>query len=209
MGKGLDMKNYILLAGCGFFLLSGHAPALAGNLDAEIQQKLDYIMKTEDDVEKANVRIEVEPKNVENRKGIDFSEFDTNKDGVFEKEEVGEKLFTVFDRDKNGVIDNREMKKVGLKVYSTMSKRTIETIDYHSPDKEQVKRVSEEEFIQASNLIKFDQNEDGLSPLDFLGMSFNQVNVNNHDSVIDLYEWKRAYAQTVRPLHMESFHYND
>lgn len=200
-----------LLAGASLFFLMSPAGAIAAdtNIDTEIQRKLNYLLKTEDDVKSASVKIEVTPNAPSDTNHIDFSEFDINKDGVFEKEEVGEKLFSVFDRDKNGVIDNREMKKVGLRVYTPMKKKIIETVEYNDEGKEQKTTMTEEDFIKESQLIKFDKNGDGLSPLDFLDMPFNHVNVNRRDSVIDLYEWKRAYAKTVKPLHMESFHYNN
>lgn len=199
-----------LLLGCtALIVLALPYQVSASDLDSELQQELDSIMQTEQDVKKASVRIEIAPKDISDLKGIDFSEFDINKDGVFERDEVGEKLFTVFDRDKNGVIDNLEMKKVSLKIKTPMEKKTIAVIDYRIPGKEQATRVSQEEFLQESKLAKFDKEGDGLSPLDFLEMPFNQVNVNDHDSVIDLYEWKRAYAATVKPLHMESFNYNN
>ncbi len=202
------IKTYAL-TGAAFFVMASFMPANAKNLDAELKQKLDTIMQTEQDVSKASVQIEVAPQNNSNTNGIDFTEFDLNKDGIFERDEVGERLFTVFDRDKNGVIDNLEMKKVSLKVRTPMEKTTVAVIDYQTPGKEQVTRVSQEEFLQESRLIKFDKDGDGLSPLDFLEMPFNQVNVNRHDSVIDMYEWKRAYAASVKPLHMESFSYNN
>lgn len=172
----------------------------------EVEERLDYLVETEDDVKRAKVKVEVEA-NENERHGIDFTEFDVNKDGVYEKSEVGEKLFTIFDRDGNEVIDNREMKKIGLKVHSKMKKRRIETVEYHSDGKEQKKTISEEDFIRESKLIKFDQDEDGLSPLDFLGMTFYRVDVND-DGVIGMYEWQRAYAESIRPLHEERFNYN-
>ncbi|HRK97423.1 MAG TPA: hypothetical protein PLE43_02980 [Alphaproteobacteria bacterium] len=204
----MNKTNKILIAGAALFILGGVGSSYAKDFSAEIEQRLDVIKQTEKDMKTATVRVEVAPKDASGRESIDFSEFDINHDGVFEREEVGEKLFTIFDKDKNGVIDNLEMKKIGLRVYSPMQKKTIETVDYTTPGKEQRISVTEEEFIQQSKLIKFDKEEDGLSPIDFLGMPFNQVNVKN-DGVIDLYEWKRAYAASVKPLHIESFQYND
>ncbi|MCC6597762.1 MAG: hypothetical protein IT559_03115 [Alphaproteobacteria bacterium] len=205
----MALLRFGAFVGVVFLMAAGVVPhAQAKDLDAEIQQKIDTIMRTEDNVKDVTVRVEVAPKNANVKDGIDFSEFDTNHDGVYERDEVGEKLFTIFDRDGNQVIDNLEMKKVGLKVYMPMEKTTISVVDYSIPGKEQARTVTQEEFVQASKLIKFDKNQDGLTPLDFLEMPFNQVNVKN-DGVIDLQEWKRAYASSVRPLHMESFHYNN
>ena len=99
-------------------------------------------------------------------------------------EEVGEKLFEVFDGDGNQVIDNLEIKKPRLVVFRHMEKRHIETIDYHTESKSTKKNISHQEFLEKSKLSRFDKNEDGLSPLDFLEMPFNQVNVKD-DAVID------------------------
>ena len=200
----------IALTGVTFVLLMGSVPVKAAeDLGPEIEQRLDTIMKTEEGVDKASVRIEVAPKGAINQNSIDFSDLDLNKDGIFARDEVGEKLFTIFDRDGNGVIDNIEMKRISLKVRAPMEKTTIETIDYRTPGKEQTTRISHEEFLKESKLARFDKEKDGLSPLDFLEMSFYQVNVNRTDGVIDLYEWKRAYAESVKPMHMESFIYNN
>lgn len=173
----------------------------------ELKAKAEHVLRSEPGAKQVKVRVEVEPKSVSNHTRINFSELDINKDGVFSREEVGEKLFEVFDRDGNQVIDNLEMKRVGLITLSPMTKKTIETIDYHSTGTPQKVRVNEEEFYSKSKLSMFDKNDDGLSPLDFLDMSFNKVDVRR-DNVIDLYEWKRAYAVSVKRKHEEDFNYN-
>lgn len=174
----------------------------------ELKAKAEQVLRDEQGAKQVKVRVEIEQKSVSNRTRINFSELDINQDGVFSREEVGEKLFEVFDRDGNQVIDNIEMKRVGLITLAPMTKKTIETIDYHSSETPQKVRVSEEEFYRKSKLGMFDKNDDGLSPLDFLEMRFNKVDVRR-DGVIDLYEWKRAYAASVKRMHEEDFNYND
>jgi len=207
------MKPVTALISCAFIaiLASASLTAHAQNAvtDAQVQQKAEQILE-EENAKKVFVEVEVTPKleTNENVNFIDFTQFDINQDGVLSRDEVGETLFYVFDKDKNSLIDNIEMKKVGIIALTPMTKTTLEIIDYGSARKPQKTVVSEEDFLEQSQLAKFDKDNDGLSPLDFLGMSFNAVNVHD-DGVIDLYEFQRAYAKSVRPLHEESFMYND
>lgn len=198
-------KLYITAASVALLMVS--AP-YASAQDDKLQARADEIIRLEPDAKRVQVREEVEPVKKKGRKSINLTEFDLNKDGVLSKDEVGERLFKLFDRDRNHLIDNREMKKVGLITLSPMKRKHIEIVDYHSADKPSKTTVTEEEFLQRSRLIEFDKDEDGLSPLDFLGMHFNQVDVRR-DGVIDLYEWKRAYAASVKPKHAEQFNYNN
>ncbi|MGB1077460.1 MAG: hypothetical protein ACPG05_04060, partial [Bdellovibrionales bacterium] len=138
---------------------------------------------------------------------VNLDQFDMNGDGTLAKDEVGEKLFELFDRDGNDVIDNVEMKEPNLMVFVPTKKTTVEVIDYQEEDKPLKANVTHEEFLQTSQLSRFDGNADGLSPLDFLGLPFSEVNVKE-DFVIDLAEWKRAYAQSVKPEHIENYRYN-
>lgn len=190
-------------------LLSSSSMAYAGNIDGDaLQKEAEEILKTEPGAKEVTIKVDVVPKEVAGDIVIDFQSFDLNGDGVIARDEVGEKLFEIFDRDGNHVIDNVEMKKPSLIVFTPMEKTTVEVINYHQEDKPIKTTVTHEEFLHASRLSHFDKNADGLSPLDFLGIPFNQLNVKD-DAVIDLYEWKRAYAQSVTPLHMEDFNYNN
>ncbi len=171
-----------------------------------LQEKANKILQSEPGATQVIVKEEVAPATTD-KDVVNFMDFDLNKDGVLSRDEVGEKLYKIFDRDGNEVIDNIEMKKRSVMVFTPMTKKTIEIIDYEYSPQPEKRTVTEEEFLEASQLIKFDKDKDGLSPLDFLGMSFNRVDVHT-DKVIDLYEWKRAYAASVKPLHEEQFSYN-
>lgn len=174
-------------------------------LEAEAEQ----ILHTEEGAEEVTVRVEVAPtKKVTNRQIVNFDQFDLNNDGVLERDEIGETLFRMFDKDGNEVIDNIEMKTPNIIVFSDMAKTKTETVKYRDPSRPTKQTVSHEDFMQASKLARFDKDKDGLSPLDFLEKSFYQVNVKD-DGVIDLYEWKRAYASYVRPAHLEQYNYNN
>lgn len=150
----------------------------------------------------------VQQKELPNYRETRFMDFDLNGDGTLSRDEVGEKLFEIFDRDGNEVIDNKEMHHVGVLSFIPMEKETIQVVDYDIPGMKDKVNVSYEEFMEKSNLIKFDKDEDGLTPLDFIGKPFNQIDVTR-DKVIDLAEWKRAYAASVKPLHEEQFYYNN
>lgn len=206
------MRHYALTL-CAVALCSLPPVASADHHDGKIdgdklQEEAEDILESEPGAKKVTVRVEVEPKIPPNKNTINFDGFDLNGDGVLARDEVGEKLFQVFDRDSNRVIDNIEMKTPSLIVFTHMEKKKIEVIDYHAETKPTKRNVTRQEFLKASKLSRFDKNEDGLSPLDFLEIPFNQVDVKD-DAVIDLYEWKRAYAKSVKPLHMENFHYNN
>lgn len=181
-------------------------PATGAYASDRLQEKANEILQSEPGATQVTVKEEVAPIPTD-KDVVNFMDFDLNRDGTLSRDEVGEKLYKIFDRDGNEVIDNIEMKRRSIMVFTPMSKKTIEIIDYQSAAKPEKRIVTEEEFLEASQLIKFDKDKDGLSPLDFLGMPFNQVDVHT-DKVIDLYEWKRAYAKSVKPLHEEQFYYN-
>lgn len=212
----MRVKNFLMM-GLSLAILSGagiHSafsddtltatPAI--NPDA-IQARAEELLHSEPGATEAKVRVEVSQDKDPNRIQLNLWDFDTNKDGVLDRDEVGEKLFKFFDTDGNEVIDNKEMLKPSIIVFTPMTKKTIEMVNFQADGQAAKETVTEEKFLQRSNLSKFDTDKDGLSPLDFLGKPFNVVNVHK-DGVIDLYEWKRAYAASARPMHLEYFNYN-
>ncbi len=206
------MNKYYRFALVACTALSLSAPALAdgpGKIDgAALEKQAEQLLESEPNAQEVTVRVEVAPEVPMGDKFVNFDEFDTNKDGILTQSEVGKRLFKMFDRDGNEVIDNIEMKKPKLVVFAPIDKKTTEIINYQSADMPTKQTVTHEEFMQQSRLAHFDKNKDGLSPLDFLDMTFYRVNVHK-DGVIDLYEWERAYAESVRPRHEEPFNYNN
>ncbi len=189
--------------------------AYAGQLKEEkvegdaLQEQAEEILKSESGAKKVTVRVDVKPKALPYSNTVNLASFDLNNDGVLTRDEIGEKLFRIFDRDGNLLIDNIEMETPSLVLLSPMVKTKTVTIDYFSEKKPTQKVVTYEDFIRRSGLSRFDKAQDGLSPRDFLQMSFKEVNVKN-DIAIDIYEWKRAYVRSLqRPLHMENYRYNN
>lgn len=181
-----------------------------GKIDGDqLQEQAEEILKSETGARKVTLKIDVAPENMPDGNTFSLEGLDLDKDGILTRDEVGEKLFRVFDRDGNLGIDNIEMEAPSLIVFSPMEKKRTVVIDYFAEDKPKKKIVTTEEFIQESGLGRFDKDADGLSPSDFLQMSFNEVNVKD-DIIIDLYEWKRAYVNSLRrPIHMENYNYNN
>lgn len=149
----------------------------------------------------------VEQKKIANTNEVNLLDFDLNKDGSLTREEVGEKLFYMFDRDGNMIIDNLEQNRVGLITLIPMQKTTIKMVDVGANGKVEERTLNTEEFMAESRLIAYDQNRDGLTPLEFIGVSFNRLDANN-DKAVDVEEWKDAYASYVQPKFMRQNHYN-
>ncbi len=123
---------------------------------------------------------------------INFSAFDLNRDGIYTKDEVGERLFRVFDQDGNHMIDNREWTQRNVMTIKPMESVTIRTIDYGSTG--QIDQVEESytTFVQQSGLSRFANSPEGLSAADFTDIPFNVVDTSSN-YMIELNEWKNAY----------------
>jgi len=123
---------------------------------------------------------------------INFSAFDLNKDGVYTKDEVGERLFRVFDTDGNHMIDNMEWSNRNVMTIQPMEAKTIRTIDYGSTG--EIDHVSEtyETFVKQSGLARFASSREGLSAADFTDIPFNVVDTGGN-YMVELNEWKNAY----------------
>lgn len=123
---------------------------------------------------------------------INFSAFDLNRDGIYTKDEVGERLFRVFDTDGNHMIDNTEWTNRNVMTIKPMESTTIRTIDYGSDG--QIDQATENytTFVQQSGLARFANSPDGLSAADFTDIPFNVVDTSGN-YMVELNEWKTAY----------------
>ena len=143
----------------------------------------------------------------ENVTEINFSAFDLNRDGILDKTEVGEKLFYLFDLDGNEVIDNIEWNRNTVYTIIPMEQKTFTYVDYDEDgDTDQVTYTYDQFYID-SGLAVFDQDNDGLSPHEFVDTPFLKLD-GNDDGVIELEEWQDAYRQIFIPESAEQERYN-
>ncbi|MBI1216214.1 MAG: hypothetical protein GC185_10415 [Alphaproteobacteria bacterium] len=127
---------------------------------------------------------------------VNFMDFDLNGDGVLSNAEVGEMLFKLFDDDGNDVIDNVEFSRKNLLTVIPAMRQTTVSYDFNNdgvPD-----RIDEsgESFIKETQLSRFDKAHDGLSPQEFSGKTFRQMDVNG-DKAIDKIEWQASYVASI------------
>jgi hypothetical protein len=158
--------------------------------------------------ETVRTEVRTETQTLEDVNQIPFSMFDVNKDGIFEKEEVGEQLFYVFDRDGNEVIDNIEWDMKSVYTIMPMEKTTYKFVDYDDDGLTDETTYTYETFYKASGLIRFDNNQDGLSPAEFIGVGFLNLD-DSGNKMIELEEWKEAYTVSLSPKNAEMERYNN
>lgn len=139
---------------------------------------------------------------------VNFSALDINKDGVLSKQEVGTRLFESFDGDHNGQIDNLEISQKNVLTIIPMETQNIRLVDYDSDGMTDQSSISYNDFIVQSGLARFDNDSDGLSAEEFLNGNFQEIDLNDNN-MIDLQEWKRAYASIYLPRHNMDQTYND
>lgn len=140
----------------------------------------------------------VENKDLPGVHRIDFMSFDANHDGRLSMREVGDVLFDAFDTDKNGAIDNIEYDKNSVYTVIPMEVTTLTFVDYDDDGHSDVYAISKDEFLNRSNLMRFDKDMDGLSPRDFMGSEVKAMDLN-HNNLIEKDEWQRQYALVVKP----------
>ena len=204
-----NIASLLLLA----TLLIGAMPATAraqeaaASPTADLEQKAHDVLHTQPGAIKATITESVMPELPVVSTTIDLARLDENKDGILARDEVGAVLFSIYDQDSTKFIDNIEYEEAIVSTVVPMKKTTVEIVEFG--DNSSVKKeVSSEEFMETSGLAAFSNGKDGLSARSFLGKSFSTIDIDK-DKVISPYELKRAYAARVRPLHYESFIYND
>ena len=149
----------------------------------------------------------VENKDLPNVKRVDFMSFDANHDGVLSMREVGDVLFGAFDKDGNGAIDNKEYDEASVYTVIPMEATKLTFTDYNADGVDEKVTLTREEFLERSNLMRFDKDMDGLSPRDFMGSEVKAMDIN-HNNLIEKDEWERAYAAKVQPKVNLSKRYN-
>lgn len=149
----------------------------------------------------------VENKPLPNVKRVDFMSFDTNHDGVLSMREVGDVLFDAFDKDGNGAIDNIEYDQASVYTVIPMEITNLTFTDYDSDGVDEKVTLTKDEFLERSNLMRFDKDMDGLSPRDFMGSEVKAMDLN-HNNLIEKDEWEREYALKVQPKANVAKRYN-
>jgi hypothetical protein len=140
---------------------------------------------------------------------IDFSVLDYNQDGVYSMDEVGDQLFRSFDRDRNELIDNIEWERQTVLINIPMEKETYRYVYYSDDGRPDEQTYTHENFTKKSGLARFSEDENGLSAKEFIGRSFNDLDMNN-DRFLGKTEWARAYRESIKePMqHLKRSNYN-
>lgn len=173
---------------------SADAP-VAGEAAAPLVKRVETVTTTRQILPETGVRV------------INFMEFDLNGDGVLSTREVGEMLFKLFDSDGNGVIDNVEFEQRTVMTVVPMEKETVVKYDFDNdgvPDK--VERAHET-FMEKTQLSRFDSSGEGLSPHDFVGKSFMEMDLDR-SRFIELNEWRGAYDEAINQQNQRQAIYN-
>lgn len=134
---------------------------------------------------------------------VNFMAYDANHDGILSMGEVGEMLFGLYDADGNQVIDNKEFERRAVLTVTPVEKTTVIKYDYNNDGIADQANYTYESFLRDTQLSRFDQNKDGLSPHEFTGREFIVADVNN-DKVVDLQEWKGSYTYSIDKKNKEA-----
>lgn len=129
---------------------------------------------------------------------INLANFDLNKDGILSTYEVGEMLFKIFDTDISGALESTEYESKSLLTVVPMEKETTVTYDFNNDGIADRSETTVETFMQETNLARFDTFKDGMSPHEFVGVTFAIADTNLNGGV-DLAEWRTAYMARISP----------
>jgi hypothetical protein len=138
---------------------------------------------------------------------INFMEFDLNKDAILSISEIGQMLFKLYDTDGNQIIDNNEYERRSVVSVLPMEKNTVVSYDFDGDGRADETKYTYETFSRDTLLTRFDKNKDGLSPHEFMDMSFLSADVN-HDKAIDLKEWQGSYTASIDKTNKENARFN-
>lgn len=140
----------------------------------------------------------VESKIIEGATPVNFGYLDMNGDGILSRKEVGQKLFYLFDTDGNGVIDNIEITKNQVITMIPLEKTQLTMIDWDDDGKPDVVDVTYDQFMGASMLNRFDNDNDGLTAEEFIGHSVLELDTNK-SGMVEFAEWKEVYDKGPAP----------
>jgi len=139
---------------------------------------------------------------------INFMDFDMNQDGILSTFEIGEMLFKLFDSDGNQVIDNVEFEHRNVMTLVPMETETIVTYDFDNDGQADRVERSYERALEETQLSRFDNGGEGISPRDFVEKSFLEMDVNR-SKMIELSEWRGAYIESIAEKNAKHVNLND
>ena len=126
---------------------------------------------------------------------VNFSVFDVNNDGQYSMQEVGTRLFDSFDQDDNKFIDNIEWDDRTVMTITPIEQETFQFVDIGNDGDTDYTNYTYQTFYEASGLIAFDKNQNGLSAKEFIDEGFETLD-RDQDKLISLEEWQDAYLES-------------
>jgi hypothetical protein len=142
-----------------------------------------------------------------NTRAINFMDFDMNKDGVVSVNEVAQSLFKLYDADGNGGIDSNEYERRTMVNVMPAQKETVVSYDFDGDGKPDATKYTYETFMEDTWLTHFSANKNGLSAHEFVGLYFNEADVNK-DHMVDLKEWEGTYIPSIDKANKEKARLN-
>jgi len=127
---------------------------------------------------------------------VHLEDFDTNGDHILSTREIGDAIFKLYDTDGNGVIDNIEYERPAVLTVAPVEKTTTIQYDFNNDGIADKEVTTYDQFMENTQLARFDKNHDGLSAHEFTGKAFNLVDVDK-SKVIEMKEWQGVYIASL------------
>ncbi|MGE4312932.1 MAG: hypothetical protein AB7E85_01510 [Pseudobdellovibrionaceae bacterium] len=128
---------------------------------------------------------------------------DTNRDMTVSMDEVSAALFKFYDGDGNEVIDNIEFDNPKVATIRPVDVEKYTFVDFDNDGVAEASSFEYDVMYQRSGLARFDGDNDGLSPAEFLDESFLEADKNN-DKGVDAKEWAAAYLAAHKDIEVKS-----